>query len=152
MNTRKLNWMAVVALAATLNTAALIAADDASGEAKPKAARKQGDGTNPARERARDRMQQVAQELNLTAEQKTQLRPIFKKEAEKLKALRDDTGLTREQRQEKVRTIRQEFQKEVKPVLTTEQWEKWQKIRQERSEPRQARQRQGPGAPSKQAK
>jgi gas vesicle protein len=142
--------MAVVALAATLSTAALIGADDPGSEAKPKVARKQGEGGNQVRERVRDRMQQIAQELKLTEDQKTQLRPIFKKEADKLKALRDDASLTREQRQEKVKAIREEFKKEVKPVLTTEQWEKWQTMRPERPQQRQRRQRQG--APPETAK
>jgi hypothetical protein len=135
--------MTVVALAATLSTAALVGAEGPGGEAKPKAARKQGEGGNQVRERARDRMQQIAQELNLTEDQKTQLKPLFKKEGEKLKVLRDDASLTREQRQEKVKAIREEFKKEVKPVLTAEQWEKWEKMRRERPQQRQQRQRQG---------
>ena len=143
MNTSRLSWMTAVALAATLSTAALVGAEDPGSEAKPKAARKQGGAANQVRERARDRMQQVAQELNLTEDQKTRLKPIFKKEADKLKALRDDASLTREQRQEKVKAIREEIKREVKPVLTAEQWEKWEKIRQERPQQRQERQRQG---------
>ena len=143
MSTPRLSWMAVAVLATTLSTAALIGADDPGSEAKPKAARKQEEGGSQVRERGRDRMQQIAQELNLTADQKTQLKPIFKKEADKLKALRDDTSLTREQRQEKVKAIREELRKEVKPVLTAEQAEKWQKMRQERLQQRQERQRQG---------
>jgi Spy/CpxP family protein refolding chaperone len=142
--------MAVVALAATLNASTLIAADGAGAADKPKQARKEGTGGDQARERVRDRMQQVAKELDLTEEQKTQLRPIFKKEGEKLKALRDDQGLTREQRQEKAKAIREELRKEVKPVLTAEQWEKWEKMRQERSPQRQPRP--GQGAPAEKAK
>ena len=147
MSTPRLSWMAVAALATAFSTAALIGADDPGSETKPKAARKQGEGGNQIRERARDRMQQIAQDLNLTEDQKTQLKPIFKKEADKLKALRDDTSLTREQRQEKVKAIREELRKEVKPVLTAEQWEKWQKMRQQRPQQRQERQREG--APEK---
>ena len=143
MSTPRLSWMAVAALAIAFSTAALIGADDPGSEAKAKAARKQGEGGNQVRERARDRMQQIAQELNLTADQKTQLKPIFKKETDKLKALRADANLTREQRQKKVKAIREEIKKEVKPVLTAEQWEKWQKMRQERPQQRPQRQRQG---------
>src|SRR5512138_2862944 len=127
MNTSRRYWMAVVALATALNTGALIAAEStgsAGGADQPKPARKQAPAGDQVRERARDRMQVVAQELNLTEDQKTQLKPIFKKEADKLRALREDTALTREQRQEKLKAIREEFQKEVKPVLTADQWEK----------------------------
>jgi len=143
MSTPRLSWMAVAVLATAFSTAALIGADDPGSETKPKAARKQGEGGNQIRERARDRMQQIAQELNLTEDQKTQLKPILNKEVAKLKALRGDASLTREQRQEKVKAIREEIKREVKPVLTAEQWEKWEKIRQERPQQRQERQRQG---------
>jgi protein CpxP len=150
MTTSKLSWMAVVALVATLNTTALIAADNTDSPDKPKPARKQGAGGDQARERVRDRIEQVAKELNLTEAQRAQLRPVFRKEAEKLKALRDDTSLTREQKREKMKSIREDFQKEVKPVLTAEQWEKWQKMRQER--PQQRRQSPPQGTSQEKAK
>ena len=103
------------------------AADSAAPASKPAAGQRGEPGA-----RARDRMQQVAKELNLTDEQKAQLKPVLQKEADKLKALRDDTSLSREQRREKVQAIRADIAAEAKKVLTAEQYEKWQKMREQR--------------------
>ena len=87
----------------------------------------------------RERMQAVAKELGLTDEQKQQLKPILQTEAEKLKALRDDQSLTRPEKLEKLKTLREELLPQLKEILTPEQLAKWQKLRQER---------QGQAAPS----
>jgi Spy/CpxP family protein refolding chaperone len=94
--------------------------------AKPDAPRRE------RREQARDRIEQMAKELNLSDDQKTKLKPVFQHEAEKMKALRDDTSLSREQRREKLKAIRDDFVGKVKEVLTKEQFEKWEKLREQR--------------------
>ncbi len=73
----------------------------------------------------------VAQELNLTKDQKQQLKPILQEEARKLKALRTETGLSGRQKRQKLQEIRQDMVAKVKPILTPEQLEKWQKLRQQ---------------------
>jgi len=75
-------------------------------------------------------MGKVAQELDLTKAQKQQLKPILQKEAQKLKALRADTSLSRQQKRQKLQQIRQDMVAKVKPILTPEQLDKWQKLRQ----------------------
>jgi Spy/CpxP family protein refolding chaperone len=71
----------------------------------------------------------LAQELNLTADQQQQLRPILQEEAQKLKALRTNTGLNRAQKHQQLRTIHQETQARIKPILTPQQLAKWQQLR-----------------------
>ena len=80
----------------------------------------------------RERMQTVAKELALTDDQKQQLKPILQAEAEKLKALRDDQSLTRPEKVEKLKTIREELLPQLMEILTPEQLAKWQKLREER--------------------
>ena len=80
-------------------------------------------------ERMREHMAKVASELGLTDEQKAKLKPIFAAEGAKMKALRDDASLSREQKREKFRTIREEIAAQVKPILTAEQLAKWQAMR-----------------------
>lgn len=82
-------------------------------------------------ERFRERLQKISQELNLTADQKEQLKPIIQTEVGKLKALHADTSLTRAQKIEKFKAIREETAPEVKAILTPEQLAKWQTIRAE---------------------
>lgn len=79
-----------------------------------------------------DRLKQMTETLGLSEEQQTKLRPILKEETDKMRELRQDTALTQEQRREKAKALRDDSEKKLKAVLTTEQFEKWQKARQER--------------------
>ena len=76
------------------------------------------------------RVDTLAKELNLKEDQKTKLTALMEDQGKKLRALREDTSLSREQRQEKGRTIRQDYDKKVKEILTPEQIDKMQKIRE----------------------
>jgi protein CpxP len=81
------------------------------------------------RAHAHNRKGKLAQELNLTKDQKQQLRPILQEEAQKLNALRADTHLSRQQKHQQLQAIRQELAARIKPILTPEQLEKWQELR-----------------------
>ncbi|MFN3652149.1 MAG: hypothetical protein ACK47B_21440 [Armatimonadota bacterium] len=76
--------------------------------------------------------QQMAQVLNLTAEQQAQLKPVFEAAREQSRAVFQDQGLTREQKQAKLQQIRQETQAKLDAVLTAEQKEKLNQLRQQR--------------------
>ncbi len=69
------------------------------------------------------------QALNLTAEQKTQLQPIFQSTREQMQALRNDTSLTPEQKHEKMQQIRQNQMSQMKSILTPEQQQQLQQWR-----------------------
>jgi Spy/CpxP family protein refolding chaperone len=97
------------------------------------AAEKSGKGDRHARAAAaKDRLQQMAEELNLTPEQKEKVKPILQEEAQKLRALRQDASLSPEQKREKARELRQELVNKLKPILTPEQLEKWQRLHAQR--------------------
>ena len=78
---------------------------------------------------AEERLKQMGEELNLTAEQKAKIKPILEAEREKWQSLRD---LAPEQRREKMQEMRKGMEAKLKPILTAEQLEKWQKLRQQR--------------------
>jgi Spy/CpxP family protein refolding chaperone len=80
----------------------------------------------------RERMKEVSKELGLTEQQKEKLKPILQAEMEKLKALRDDTSLSRRAKFKALRAIQSEYKPQVKAVLTPEQYKKWEKMRAER--------------------
>jgi len=69
------------------------------------------------------------QALNLTAEQKSQLKPIFESTRQEMKALRGDTSLTPEQKREKMQQIRQNQMTQLKSILTPEQQQQLQQGR-----------------------
>lgn len=87
----------------------------------------------------REHLAKVAQELNLTDEQKSKVRAVLQEDREKLQALRADTSLTPAQRKTQLKQIRDDINAKMKGILTAEQYEKWQKMREERKEARQER-------------
>ena len=89
-------------------------------------------GTNSVAGIHGDRMAKLTSELSLTDEQQAKLKPIFAANDEKMKALRDDASLSREQKREKFRALREEIVAQVKPILTAEQLAKWQAMREAR--------------------
>lgn len=84
------------------------------------------DGKRPD---AKERANRMAEELNLTAEQKEKIKPILQAEREKMQGLRD---LAPEQRREKMQEVRKDIETKLKPILTAEQLEKWKKLREQR--------------------
>jgi hypothetical protein len=101
--------------------------DEAKKEEKAEKQQKAGDRAGGAR----DRLKQLAAELNLSEEQKEKLKAVFKEEGEKLRAIRRDSNLGPQEKRAKVRELREQIAGKVKPVLTQEQFERWQKMRQQ---------------------
>jgi len=69
--------------------------------------------------------QQMMADLNLTDAQKAQLKPIFEAQRAKMSAIVKDTTLTREQKAEKMQSLRAEIEPELGKILTPEQLQKW---------------------------
>lgn len=84
---------------------------------------------NPAEAMAT--MKKWSTELNLTQAQKKQLMPVVIEQAQKLKAMKEDTTSTKMQRLMKLRAIHQDTDAKVKPILTPDQFTKFQAMRQE---------------------
>jgi periplasmic protein CpxP/Spy len=117
MNIIKQTMITLAAVAGTLTLQPLARADATNTPAPPAT----GDRTGALRER----MQDAARELNLTPEQTTKLQTIVRERMEKMRALRQDTNLSSDERREKFQAGREELLAEVKKVLTPEQFEKW---------------------------
>lgn len=77
------------------------------------------------------RIEQVAKELNLTAEQKEQLKPLLQQELQQARAIRQDATLSAADKRAKLKALREEMAPKMKQILTPEQLAKWQKMRQE---------------------
>ncbi len=69
------------------------------------------------------------QALNLTEQQKAQLKPVFQSTRQQMQALRSDTSLTPEQKREKIQQIRQNQMTQLKSILTTEQQQQLHQMR-----------------------
>jgi len=85
-----------------------------------------------------DRFEQMSQQLNLNADQKTKVQQIFADTREQLTALRKES-------EPRVDQIRSQADERLKQVLTPEQWQEFQKMRHEGGRRRGGRG--GPGGP-----
>ena len=97
--------------------------------------------SNPAPEsqpqdHAQGQTQSVDDELQLTPDQKYKIAAVVDEENKQIGAVRDDTSLTMEQKQQKAREIRQAGVPRIKAVLTPEQLQKLAAI-QERNQQQQ---------------
>lgn len=84
-----------------------------------------------AKAEAAKKLEALAKQLNLTADQKQKLLPVLAEEAPKLKAIKEDTSLTGMQKLQKLRAIHQETDPKVKEILTAEQYQQWETYRQQ---------------------
>lgn len=75
------------------------------------------------------RMQHLTVRLDLTEEQRAQVRPILEEEAVRINALRVDDNLSRVQRRAKLQEIRDDMYERINTVLTPEQQKKHDELR-----------------------
>ena len=76
-----------------------------------------------------ERLQEISTQIHLTEDQKEKIKPVLMKEAPKLKALKDDSSLTRRKRFQGLRAIMDETSASLKPILTIDQLKTLQKMR-----------------------
>jgi len=91
-------------------------------------------------QQARGHMQWLAQQLNLTDDQKEKLRPIMMKEGMDLKALREDTSISPEDKREKAKAIHDKYRPDIRAILTPEQQQKFDQMKEEGMEKHQGMQ------------
>lgn len=73
----------------------------------------------------------IAQQLNLTPDQKAKVLPILRAEAPKVEAIKNDNSLSKIQKLQQLRAIHQQTDPEMKAILTPAQYEKLKAIRQQ---------------------
>ena len=76
-----------------------------------------------------ERLQEISTQINLTEDQKEEIKPVLMREAPKLRALQDDTTLTRRKQFQGLRAIMNETTDSLKPILTDDQLKALQKMR-----------------------
>ena len=86
-----------------------------------------------------ERLKTMTEKLGLTEEQQGKLKAIFEKNMPKVKELRADTALSREDRRAKMMELRKAEMEEIRAILTPEQQEKMKEIRQAGRGPKAAK-------------
>lgn len=89
---------------------------------------------NAQSERAGQKFEQMATQLALTPEQKSQLIPILAAEAPKVAAIKTNSSLTKIQKFQQLKAIHDQTDPQVKAILSPEQYQKLQEIRREELE------------------
>ena len=95
---------------------------------------KRGGGQRPGG--LEQRLQRLSSRLNLSEEQKKQIRPILDEEVGKLKDLRNDTNLNKEEKRTKFKKIADDTFGKIHQLLTPDQQKKHDELRQQALERR----------------
>jgi protein CpxP len=80
----------------------------------------------------KSQVQRIVDQLNLTLDQKAKADPFLEEDAKKIRALRDDSSLSAEDRKKKSAEIRKGTVAKLKPILTDGQWKQFEQLREER--------------------
>lgn len=89
-------------------------------------AQSQGEGRHK-----RHNAQKLAEKLNLSETQQSQVRDIMQKQATEMRALRENTSLSQEEKQARFRELRESTRTQMNAVLTPEQQEKFRELRKD---------------------
>lgn len=108
MNMTKRTLTALVALTASLCLQPLTRAADVPASPAPAPG-------------VRERLQQLASDLKLSDEQRTNLQAIVRERLEKLREVRQDASVAAAEKAEKIKAIREDIAAEIRKVLTPEQ-------------------------------
>jgi Spy/CpxP family protein refolding chaperone len=93
--------------------------------AAPQAKDEASQGLDPeVKAQVQAKLQKLASELNLTDDQKTQLKPILQGEVQQLKAVHSDASLSDEQKGAKMKEIHAGAKSQIGTILTPEQQQK----------------------------
>ncbi len=79
----------------------------------------------PGKGQRRDRMEMMKENLGLTDDQVAKIKPIVEADREKMKALREDTATSQEDKRAKFAEILKGQSEKITPILTPEQQTKW---------------------------
>lgn len=90
------------------------------------------------------KMEHATKELGLTADQEAKWKAINQQEKTALKALQEDTSVTKENKRAKAREINQGFADQRRAVLTADQVKKFAEMRDKRRERMEERREHGP--------
>jgi Spy/CpxP family protein refolding chaperone len=78
---------------------------------------------------AMSKAQAIAQQLNLTPQQKEKILPILAAEVPKVRAIKTDNSLSTTQKVQQLRAIHQQTDPQMKAILSPEQYQKLRQIR-----------------------
>jgi len=116
-----------ICAAVALGAYCLVAQDTMAGQ--------NGMGGQNDKAAALQKLEKMSAALQLTPQQKQQVRPILMEEAPKLRALKENTSLGPLQKAMQMRQIADATDAKLKPILNPQQYQTWEQMRaQERQQ------------------
>ncbi len=100
-------------------------------------------GRGPMRMNPDEQLQHMTRQLDLSADQQSQIKPILVDRQQKMQAVFQDQSLAREDRRAKMQSIRQDSQSKIEVVLNDQQKQKFEAM-QERGRGRERGGQNGP--------
>ena len=73
----------------------------------------------------------LSKQLNLTDDQKAKLKPILEDQSRQMKATREDTTLTQDQKREKMKQVHESTHSQINDILTPEQQKKFAELKEQ---------------------
>jgi periplasmic protein CpxP/Spy len=83
----------------------------------------------PSAQQKGAKLEQIAQYLSLTPQQKDKILPILADEAPKVREIKNDPSLSRMQRAQRIKAIHQQSDPQMKAILSPAQYQKLQTMR-----------------------
>jgi hypothetical protein len=75
------------------------------------------------------KLQKLSSALNLTDDQKTEIKPILQREVQKLKAIRNDSSMSDEQKRAQAQEVHVAARSEIQSLLTPKQQQKLEQMK-----------------------
>ena len=100
----------------------------------PDQAASQGIADPETKAKVQAKLQELATELNLTDDQKNQIKPVLQGEFQQLKGVSDDASLSPDQKKAKATEIHEGAKSQINSILTPEQQKKLAEMREKAKE------------------
>ena len=78
-----------------------------------------------------NQLEWLTKELNLTTEQQAKVKPILEDQSKQMKATREDTTLTQDQKREKMKQLHDSTHSQINDILTPEQQTKFAQLKEQ---------------------
>lgn len=91
--------------------------------------------TMPRGMRGTPNIDRMVQRLGLSDDQKSQVEPVLTQEYQKIRAVFQNTSLSRDEKIAQIRDIRKSTSEQMKSILTPDQYDKWSSSQMRRRRP-----------------
>ena len=136
MKPTKLLLLTTLALGGLLTLNTTTFAQDNTNAPPPGAGPPPGGPPGPGMRGRGPNLDMIAQRLNLTEDQKPKVKAILDEQRQKMRDLRDNQDLSREDRMAQMQSIRKDTDEKLKGVLTADQFKQWQEMESRMRGPR----------------